>query len=124
MHTKYIVFILLGILLTTLSCRKQKLSDTIYPQFVGVWRNANGHYSPEIEFTSNGCVVYSLEGERGNIVKVKEIRFLEPITLNDYSWSAIEMGTERREYFEKITILFKENEIDTILVEGIKFIKK
>ena len=115
------------LLLVISSCRKQKLSDTIYPQFVGVWRNVNGHYSPEVEFTPNGQIIMLFDGERGRTIKVDEIQEMESHFINNTLWNCVQMGNGKKGIFEGNRIIYYQKGIlDTIMLshQDNKFVRK
>lgn len=57
-------------LLFLVSCNKSNHLGKEYTELVGVWKNTNGYYAPEIEFTKNGKLRLSFDAERGAISKI------------------------------------------------------
>lgn len=106
-----------------LSCSKEKTISVEYQFLIGEWYNADGNYFPKIIFRKNGKVNYLYAGKRGFNFHVLNTNIGSVYTLNGNEWTRLILESNNDDSALP-EIGYDSPDFDTIMYEGIKFIKK
>lgn len=114
-----IYFFVFGVVM---SCAKEKNISNEYQFLIGEWHNSNGSYFPRIIFQKNGMVSYLYAGKRGFNFRVLNTNIGTTYSLNGKEWTRL-IFESRNEDSALPEIGYDSPDFDTIMFEGIKFMK-
>lgn len=103
-------------------CSKNNAISNEYQHLIGEWRNVSGEYSPKIVFQKGGKVNYNYAAKRGYNFKVISTSIGSTFALNGHSWTRLILKTSNEDSALP-EISYDSSEFDTLMFEGIKFIK-